>query len=87
MYYIRRLLTVCFQVLFSFPSPEVVSDLNYMSHTVLRVFFSLTGTLGYRFCLPSDVSHAPAVQVGKPQFGQGQKIVMDPNPSVKLYTF
>ena len=49
MYYTRHLLTVCFQVLLSFPSPEVVSDLNYISHTVLRVFFSLTGTLGYRF--------------------------------------
>ena len=72
MYYTRHLLTVCFQVLLSFPSPEVVSDLNYMSHTVLRVFFSLTRTLGYRFCLPSDVSHAPAVQVGEPQFSQGQ---------------
>lgn len=73
MHYTRHLLTVCFQVLLSFPSPEVVTDLNYMSHTVLRVFFSLTGTLGYRFCLPSDVSHAPAVQVGEPQFSQGQK--------------
>lgn len=73
MYYTRHLLTVCFQVLFSFPSPEVVSDLKYMSHTVLRVFFSLTETLGYRFCLPSDVSHVPAVQVGEPQFSQGQK--------------